>query len=219
MNMPTLSRRAMLAAAVAVPALGIATSADAFPAATRAPDRVAWDRAFAVMQHAVSADAAYDPIYMKTYAAFAADAPDPDTVECRRSPLHPHFQAWFCSDLDAYEATWLAERGRSWNGDGLEKTGHQQIEQVREFRRLRAAAEQRHNMPAIEAEWERLGETAYAARWALFHLPAPDQAALAWKAEHLFGEAVAAGDDATGWNAEIIAVYMADVRRLMPMEA
>ena len=219
MNMPTLSRRAILAAAVVVPALGIATGAEAFPAAIDAPDRTAWDQAFAVMQQAVNEDAAYDPIYMKTYAAFAAEAPAPETVECRRSVLHPHYQAWKSDDLDQYEAAWLAEKGRSWNGEGFEEQGRRQIAQVREFRRLRAAAERRHNMPAIEAEWERLGEIAYQARWTLFHIPAPDHAALAWKAEHLFGESVAAGEDATGWSAEIVTAYMADVRRLLPTEA
>ena len=45
--------------------------------------------------------------------------------------------------------------------------------------------------------------------------PAPDNAALLWKAEHLFGEAADKGEWGPPWHPEMIASYMADVRRLL----
>lgn len=67
-------------------------------------------------------------------------------------------------------------------------------------------------------EYERLGAIRSKAQWAVFAIPAPDKAALYWKAETLFGESVDSQDEAPAWRADIIAAYMADVRRLLSGE-
>uniref|UniRef100_UPI0035CAB719 hypothetical protein n=1 Tax=uncultured Sphingomonas sp. TaxID=158754 RepID=UPI0035CAB719 len=209
----TATRRAVMTA-MAGTALICGTVASATAAASSPIKRAGWESAFAAMEEAGREEAAYDPIYTKAYEAFVADAPDPDAIECRRSRLHPHYGAWLAGDLDAYEAAWIAERGRAWNGAEFEQNGRQQIQQVREHRRLLEIAQTRHNMFEIEAEWERVSEAANDARWALFNTPAPDLAALRWKAEHLFGGA-GGGIETSCWSEDTIATYMADVRRLL----
>jgi hypothetical protein len=213
----TATRRAVMTA-MAGTALICGTAIPAVAVTSPPIARAEWDRAFAAMEAAVHDEAAYDPIYTNAYEAFVADAPDPDAIECRRSRLHPHYRAWSTDDLDAYEAAWMAERGRSWNGLVFEQEGRRQIQQVREHRRLLDIVQQRHNMFEIEAEWERVSEAAHDARWALFNTPAPDLAALRWKAEHLFGENAGGGTEAPCWSENTIATYMADVRRLLVTE-
>jgi hypothetical protein len=68
-------------------------------------------------------------------------------------------------------------------------------------------------------EFERLGEECQKALWSLFAIPAPDDAALRWKAEKLFGEAVDEGVSSPCWREDIIAAFMLDVRRLLAPEA
>ena len=69
------------------------------------------------------------------------------------------------------------------------------------------------------AEFERLGEVRYDATWALFAIPAPDNAALLWKTEYLFGDDMAASGSSPSWAAHVMDWYMADQRRLLGSEA
>lgn len=212
-----MSRRALIgAAALAVPIAGAHGAGIMSPATV---DRAAWDQAYAVMEQARVADAAYDPIYMRAFAAYAADFPKVDSLECRRSLFHAHFTAPDADDLDAYEADWLSQRGTTWRGEKIEADGRRAIAEVREYHRLRDAAKRRHNIDAIEAEWERLGDVLYDAQWALFELPAPDLPAFLWKSEHLFGDSVDNAYSCSAWSSEILATYMADARRLLGREA
>ncbi|MEG3178170.1 hypothetical protein U1872_18160 [Sphingomonas sp. RB3P16] len=52
----------------------------------------------------------------------------------------------------------------------------------------------------------------------LMVIPAPDNAALLWKAEYLFGVTSDKGQDGYSWRADILAAYVTDVRRLAAME-
>ena len=211
-----MNRRTLIgAAALAFPVAAARGASIMSPAAV---DRAAWGRAYAVMEHARLADAAYDPIYMRAFAAYAADFPNIDALECRRSQFHPHFTAPDADDLDAYETDWLNQRGATWQGDQCEEKGRRAIAEVREYRRLREAAKHRHNIDAIEAEWERLGDVLYDAQWALFELPAPDLPAFLWKSEHLFGDSVDNASSCSAWSPDIMATYMADARRLLGRE-
>lgn len=71
---------------------------------------------------------------------------------------------------------------------------------------------------ALEDEYERLGEVHYAATWALFAIPAPDHAALLWKTEYLFGDRSSEDGASPSWAAHVMAVYLADTRRLLAQE-
>ncbi|WP_426265139.1 hypothetical protein [Sphingomonas sp. PWP1-2] len=70
------------------------------------------------------------------------------------------------------------------------------------------------NSDAAEAADERYAEAIFE----LLETPAPDNAALLWKAEYLFGETTDKGQDSYSWRADVLASYMADVRHLAAME-
>lgn len=69
-----------------------------------------------------------------------------------------------------------------------------------------------------EGAWNAADSKRSDAAFALATTPAPDRAALLVKAEQLFGEAADNGEWGPTWHPEMIASYMADVRRLAAME-
>lgn len=85
------------------------------------------------------------------------------------------------------------------------------------FDALYAAADET-NQNRMSDAWVQNGDRLYTAEWALFAIPAPDHAALAWKSEKLFGDEVARQQSSACWRADIIAAYMVDVRRLLSGE-
>lgn len=69
-----------------------------------------------------------------------------------------------------------------------------------------------------EGGWDAANSARADTAFALAMTPAPDRAALLLKAEQLFGEAADNGEWGPTWHPEMIASYMADVRRLAALE-
>lgn len=218
MNSTDTTRRALFGAAgLAAVALTVPAIAAAGALARAAPlsgDRAAWDAGLAAVAVAKADDDAYNIVYDRAYSAFRADAPHVDSLPLASLPGHSLGALVGTGDLDALERAhlhWIAEDKRQPAIDAFAA--------FRDFRRLRDDADHRHNLTAIETEWDRLGEAYNNARWALFAIPSPDLNALLWKVEQLFGESVADPDgDCPCWAGRIMEVFRADARRLLAGE-
>lgn len=218
----TATRRALLGAAAALPAIAT-LSAPAL--ATVATDRRAWKRAFAAMEKAKAALDADDQIYDRINSKYRA--------ACQAIP-HVTTQATY-EDYAGQRATMttaepehvvLAKRMLR----GLKSYGADSADYVATCRELLAAHEEReaamqriNDSLGYGAAYDRnedLGHAAYEAETALILMPAPDAEALLWKLDNLFGAgATGDGDYSPSYSMEWINRIIADVRDLTGAEA
>lgn len=218
------SRRAMLGAFALAPIALAATIAPA--AALTAVDRSEWERAFANMQRHDAAYEAFQPTYEAAETGFVRDKPTGDEInlrhlcpaimfmgrEVRSDLLHR-------DDLDQLHTDYIANKNVTWGSNDPEASiaKHKaDCDTVRQFRLDYQAAKDRHDYDAIIDRDEQLGAAAYDATWALFHMPAPDLAALHWKLEHLFKRSLDDDSDGCdGWSPKVMQSLMADASRLL----
>ncbi|WP_022683733.1 hypothetical protein [Sphingobium bisphenolivorans] len=79
---------------------------------------------------------------------------------------------------------------------------------------------ERLGLDAVNEESDRLCDAQGSIEAALIEMPAPDQSALLWKLEHLFGPAAWDGSDfSPSWCAKWMKVVMDDARRLLGIDA
>ena len=196
MTQPNTTRRAILSAATtalayaggaAIAGAGLVVAGEA-KSQTISPSTSAWRQAIAACDRARAADDEINAIFAKMDEARTAElkALPPLSDAC-----HKHFCTsldWQITarDIDAHERDWFASKGRTWNAPAGEDAKFRAIfNEVRERQAQRAAINAKHNYDALEHEWDRRGEVLNKAEWAVFHTPAPDLAALAWKIEML----------------------------------
>lgn len=221
-----LSRRALLSALTATAAIGpIAVPA---AASIRSGDRTAWDRAFRAYEQAKAEDGAYsvifDPLYDRCLAAVEA-VPH---VELRPDPYSGLHQPVSTDNFD------FVHRAHRLVTDVASGKCHLETERYPSLgehwqlcQEVAAAADERDatvaatrarfGMDEAEEKWEALGEAAYETEWAVMDIPAPDLPALRWKLEKLLR--TDPDGSVSCWSAKVIAVTMADVRRLLVGEA
>ena len=192
------------------------------------PDaRTVWDGLMAAFAAAKSADEAINQRHDTALAAYTADKPDEPAIDMalifsevlagcdltRRRLL-------YSDDLDDLQRRIIAATGVSrWERVDRNPDRIAELDKVREFRRLTAEAEQRHDLSALEDQWSEAGDRLSNARAALLLAPAPDYAAVQWKLEQLFGPQAtgAVGDDDRGipcWNCDLTDAVIADMARL-----
>lgn len=201
-------------------------AANASPVAHPDP-RAEWDRLMAAFLAAKAADEEINRRHDAALAAFTADKPSEPEIDMalifsevlagcditRRRLL-------YSDDLDDLQRRIIAATGVSrWERVDRNPDRIAELDKVREFRRLTAEAEQRHDLSALEDEWAAAGDCLSNARAALLLAPAPDYAAVQWKLDQLFGpEATGAvGDNDRGipcWNCELTDAVIADMARL-----
>lgn len=206
----------MNAAAIASPVSG----PDADPLA-------AWDSLMSAYDAAKAADDEINRRYNAASAAYRVDKPAEPEVD---TVLLFGFLLGHCDiarrrllyrdDLDELQRQIIAAKGVTlWERVDRNPERIAEIDKVREFRRLHAEAEQRHNISALDDEWGAAGDCLSNALAALLLAPAPDYSAVRWKLSRLFGP------DATGpvahdersipcWNCEFTDAVIADMARL-----
>jgi hypothetical protein len=186
-----------------------------------------WDRLMAAYVAGKAADEEINKRYDAAYSAFQADKPAKPQINTvllfgilmgncdltRRRLLHS-------DDLDQLQHQIIAATGVTrWERVDRNPQRIAELDKVREYRRLLAEAEQRHNLPALEEEWTAVGHRLADARAALLLAPAPDYVAVQWKLDDLFGpEATGAvGDDdrsIPSWDCKFTDTLIADMARL-----
>lgn len=189
--------------------------------------RTVWDGLMAAFVAAKSADDQINLRHDAALAAYTADKPAEPEIDMelifggvlggcdltRRRLLHS-------DDLDELQSRIIAASGTlRWERIDRNPDRVAEFDKVREFRRLKTEAEQRHDLAALEDEWAAAGEQLSNARAALLLAPAPDYAAVKWKLGELFGpEATGAvGEKDRGipcWNCELTDAVIADMARL-----
>lgn len=176
----------------------------------------AWQRLMAIYDQA---SAAYDDVNARfdaAAAAYEADKPAEPDVDmvllfgslmgrcdvARRRLIHR-------DDLDEMQRRILAAKGVTrWERVDRDPQRIAEFDKVREYRRLLAEADERHQIPALENEWTEAGNRVADAQTALLLAPAPDYAAIRWKLDRLFGDGTAA------WDREFTDAVIADMARL-----
>ena len=231
MNTSSTSRRAALgvflktaAMGASVPILAASVSQCSQPAHSAAIERSAWDQAFSKMEVARNANEAFRPIVDDAWIGYLRDKPSGDDIDLR--PMGPLITADFRNELlhradpDKIHADFIAAQGVTWwapEPSEVIARHKAACERIREFRAQIQAVKDRHDYDAKTKKADELGEADHDATWALFDIPAPDLAALRWKIEHLFGHCEDCEVDS--WSTEVMKVFLADVRRLLPEAA
>lgn len=197
------SRRQILAGLAAAPALALPVAAGAALATT---ERVAWDRLIAAHRSAEAVSEHYDAtVYRPADLRVERIAPRPEmTFEVPDRSGYSPVYVLRANNLDEWDDN-ISPQVR--NAAAEEKA------KWRAYKEARKAA----GLDAIEDESERLGDLAYAARWAAINTPAPDLTALRWKLDQLFGQGARDEDDESpAWAPRIVNDLMSDVHRLLP---
>lgn len=199
----------------------------ATPASTPADPRIVWDRLMGAYEAARAADEDINARYDAAAAAFEADKPaEPDIKmvllfgsllgRCKAT----RWRLLYTDDVDELQRRILAEKGVSrWERIDRDPERIAELDKVREFRRLLAEAEQRHDIPGLETGWNEAGQRLAEARAALLLARAPDYAAVQWKLDQLFGPAVTGalgseGRDIPCWDVVLTDALIADMARL-----
>lgn len=225
MSGPSSRRRFLTGAAAYAAGAAVVTGAAALASEAKGAtvDRAAWDKAFAVMTKAKREYDAFMPQYDRMWEACQAARPDEKAVDLSGLPTvfvpNARTRYLWSNSLDQLEADLAAQEGKTWFGEVFKERHRQAFENIRRFRAQDDAVKARFNLDHLNDECERVEDAERAASWALFAIPAPDLAALAWKSEHLFAECVASNRCSDSYAAAELTVYLADVRRLAAMEA
>lgn len=218
-----VSRRAILGAAAAVPAL-VALPAAAAIAAIPA-DRSAWDRAFAAYEKAKAEDEAYDAIFNPVYDQWKAEV---EAIPHRTFGPDLYIGRATISTEDRVQIATVRKRVEDAdNGKITCAPGHAMEKHLELCREIVAfddarqaqvkAIEDRLNWQELNDKWEAVGQAAYEAECEVLDTPAPDLPALLFKLEKLLH---ADEDGSTSpWCEQKVAQTMADARRLLGGEA
>lgn len=186
----------------------------------------AWDYLMAEYLAAKAADEEINQRYDAASAACTADAPaEPDinTVLIFGNCLGSHVdkrRLIYSQELDELQCQIIAANGVTlWERVDRNPERVAELDKVREFRRLHAEAEQRHNISALDNEWGAAGDRLSNARAALLLAPAPDYSAVRWKLDQLFGPQATGpvADDERSipcWKCEFTDAVIADMARL-----
>lgn len=197
------------------------------PARPAADTLTAWQSLMAAYEAAKAADDDINARFDAAWAAYEAGKPaEPDinmellfgsiVGRCeatRRRLLHS-------DDIDELQRQLLAAKGVTrWERVDRDPERIAELDKVREFRRLLAEAEQRHDLSALDAEWAEAGRRRSEARAELLLAPAPDYDAVRWKLDELFGPKVIEPFSDEGrtipcWDASLTDAILADMERL-----
>lgn len=197
------------------------------PARPAADTLTAWQSLMAAYEAAKAADDDINSRFDAAWTAYEADKPAEPEIDLalifgsfpglceatRRRLLHS-------DDLDELQRQILAAKGVTrWERIDRDPERIAELDKVREFRRLLAEAEQRHDLSALDAEWSETGRSRSEARAALLLAPAPDFDAVRWKLDELFGPKVTEpvadeGRTIPCWNAELTDAIISDMARL-----
>lgn len=197
------------------------------PARPAADTLTAWQSLMAAYEAAKAADDDINSRFDAAWTAYEADKPAEPEIDLalifgsfpglceatRRLLLHS-------DDLDELQRQILAARGVTrWERVDRDPERIAELDKVREFRRLLAEAEQRHDIPGLETGWNEAGQRLAEARAALLLARAPDYAAVQWKLDQLFGPAVTGalgseGRDIPCWDVVLTDALIADMARL-----
>lgn len=225
---PITTRRAVIAGlALSAPFAG--PFGEAIAATVTTPDRSAWDRAFAEMQRAKAASDAANAIAHQTYEAFKRIEPTDDTIQFREFTIFcgnpTEFERSHIKRVMDVEEEWqrfLSTEKVTWWARDPEKRKREYraaLDSVTDYRRRFAEAERVSGYAEACERSDQLDNEACEAGSRLILTPAPDLAALRWKAEHMFGDEAREPDESSPpWCAEWTDAFMADVRRLLSAE-
>lgn len=224
--MQNLSRRAALGAFTAAAGLA-AVPISAAAAKIGTTDRTAWDRAFKVMQKAQAAYEADFRYYLPMHDRCNRATEAVPHVTLRPDPYSGRLQPVTTADTGfVHESRRMVKEvaeGRRW----LETEKYASLKQHFELcKDVAAAADARDAeirriqegygyWPATERN-EALCSAMCDAEDALIEMPAPDNEALLWKLDHLFGpDARSADGNSASWARDYIDVVVADARPLL----
>lgn len=197
------------------------------PARPAANTLTAWQSLMAAYEAATTADDEVNARFDAAWAAYEADKPAEPDIDLglifgsfpglceatRRRLLHS-------DDLDELQRRILAEKGVTrWERLDRDPERLAELDKVREFRRLLAESEQRHDLSALDDEWSEAGRRLSEARAALLLAPAPNYDAVRWKLDQLFGPKVTeqVADEVRTipcWDASLTDAIIADMARL-----
>lgn len=197
------------------------------PARPAADTLTAWQSLMAAYEAAKAADDDINARFDAAWAAYEAGKPaEPDinmellfgsiVGRCeatRRRLLHS-------DDIDELQRRTLAAKGVTrWERVDRDPERIAELDKVREFRRLLAEGEQRHDLSALDNEWSEAGRRLSEAQAALLLAPAPDYEAVRWKLDQLFGPKVTGaladeGRSVPPWDAELTDAIISDMARL-----
>ncbi|WP_234180343.1 hypothetical protein [Sphingopyxis sp. NFH-91] len=197
------------------------------PARPAANSLTAWQSLMAAYEAAKTADDEVNARFDAAWAAYEAGKPAEPDIDLglifgsfpglceatRRRLLHS-------DDLDELQRKILAAKGVTrWERVDRDPERIAELDKVREFRRLLAEAEQRHDLSALDDEWGEAGRRLSEAQAALLLAPAPDYKAVRWKLDKLFGPKVTGaladeGRSVPAWDAELTDAIIADMARL-----
>ncbi len=202
----------------------LTTAAPARPAADTLTD---WNSLMVAYEAAKAADDDINARFDAAWEACEADKPAEPTIDLalifgsfpglckatRRRLLHS-------DNLDELQRQILAQKGVTrWERVDRDHERIAELDKVREFRRLLAEAEQRHDLSALDGEWSEAGRRLSEALAALLLAPAPDYVAVRWKLDQLFGTKVTepvadGGRTIPCWDASLTDAILADMARL-----
>lgn len=201
--------------------------ATAAPARSEVDTLTDWNSLMVAYDAAKAADDDINARFDAAWAACEADKPAEPKIDLalifgsfpglceatRRRLLHS-------DNLDELQRRILAEKGVTrWERVNRDPERIAELDKVREFRRLLAEAEQRHDLSALDSEWSEAGRRLSEALAALLLAPAPDYDAVRWKPDPLFGAKVTepvadGGRTIPCWDASLTDAILADMARL-----
>jgi len=200
--------------------------ADSSPAVRPNEMSAAWEILMSNFAAAKAADHEISRRYDVASAACTADTPaepDVNTVLIFGNCLGSHVdmrRLIYSQDLDELQRQIIAAKGVTlWEKIDRNPERIAELGKVREFRRLLAEAERRHNISAIDDEWGTAGDRLSNARAALLLAPAPDYSAVRWKLDQLFGPEATGpiADDERSipcWKCQFTDAVISDMARL-----
>ena len=173
---------------------------------TLSADRSAWEAAMRAYETAKQVDERYDAeVYRPLFEHVERVAPRPDlqfTITAKSGCSATYHL--LPGDLHEYD-----------NHDSI--LYRRAAAEVRERWLAYRAEYERSGLDEVETQWDANAQAVYDAKWAVLDMPAPDHAALLWKANELFGEECIAEENGScpSWSAKVMANFMADARRLL----
>lgn len=213
------TRRAILTAALALPAATIAAGLPTAALANTA-DRSAWDQAFSLYERAKAASDADYAAFSKLHDAWTAavDAiPHVQTSATFQSGIGGHRAMATTNPDDLASARRMLSGLREWGSDMDEYvTACRELIAADEGRAAaRADIDRRFGINDAAHRSDDLSEQQSDAQTVLIQLPAPDADALRWKLNYLFGEESNEDGYCASWSADFIRPVIADVNRLL----
>ncbi|TPG13163.1 hypothetical protein [Sphingomonas oligophenolica] len=176
-----ITRRAMLDAVVAIPAVAMI---GAMPALA-APSASGWDAAMITYERAKKRAARFDVYHDRVMVGWEANKPSQAIIDWSEFPFSDRNAVAHTLDIDAYRRWVISNENGLWTGSALAKQRRlDAIDTVAEYRRLRTVNDRRFNIERVCTSFERHDDAVVAAEHALMAMPAPNLRALQWKLRH-----------------------------------